>query len=92
MPGAETSTLNGRDRAVLRAVAAGRCRLGPGWQPVLLVDGLVCTDSAAGRRLVSAGLIHPPDPARPLVPATLTPAGRLALAAPPATNGSLVGH
>ena len=80
MSGGSTSTLSGRDRAVLRAVAAGRCRLGAGWQPVLLVDGLVCADSAAGHRLVAAGLIHPPDPARPLSPASLTPAGRLALA------------
>jgi hypothetical protein len=80
MPGAGTLTLSGRDRAVLRAVAAGRCRLGAGWQPVLLVDGLVCADSAAGRRLVAAGLINPPDPARPLGPASLTALGRQAIA------------
>jgi hypothetical protein len=79
MPGAGTSTLSGRDRAVLRAVAAGRCRLGAGWQPVLMVDGLVCADSMAGQRLVAAGLVQPPDPARPLGPAVLTPAGRDAL-------------
>jgi hypothetical protein len=76
---AGTSTLTGRDRAVLRAVAAGRCQLGAGYQPVLLVDGLVCADFAAGQRLVTAGLIHPSDPARPLGPATLTSAGRAAL-------------
>jgi hypothetical protein len=80
MAGAGTSTLSGRDRAVLRAVAAGRCNLGAGWQPVLLVDGLVCADSGAGRRLVAAGLINPPDPARPLGPASLTALGRAALA------------
>jgi hypothetical protein len=79
MPGAETSTLSGRDRAVLRAIADGRCRLGAGWQPVLLVDGLVCADSGTGRRLVAAGLIHAPDPVRPLGPARLTAAGRRAL-------------
>jgi hypothetical protein len=79
MPDAGTSALTGRDRAVLRAVAAGRCRLGAGWQPVLMVDGLVCTDFLAGRRLVTAGLVHPPDPARPLGPAVLTAAGREAL-------------
>jgi hypothetical protein len=73
------STLSGRDRAVLRAVAAGRCRLGAGWQPVLMIDGLVCTDFLAGQRLVAAGLVHPPDPARPLGPAVLTEAGREAL-------------
>ncbi|MHA6624091.1 hypothetical protein ACU61A_01655 [Pseudonocardia sichuanensis] len=80
MPGAETSTLTRRDQAVLRAVAEGRCELGAGWAPLLLVDGLVCTDSAAGRRLVAAGLVHAPDPARPLAPARLTAAGRAALA------------
>jgi hypothetical protein len=80
MAGAGTATLSGRDRALLRAVAAGRCKLGSGWQPVLLVDGLVCADSAAGRRLVAAGLIDPPDPNRPLGPATITALGWLALA------------
>jgi hypothetical protein len=80
MPGAETSPLTGRDRAVLRAVAAGRCQLGAGWQPVLMVDGLVCADFLAGQRLVTAGLVHPPDPARPLGPAVLTAAGRQVLA------------
>jgi hypothetical protein len=79
MAGAETSLLSGRDRAVLRAVAAGRCQLGAGCQPVLLVDGLVCADSSVGQRLVAGGLIWPPDPARPLGPARLTLAGRLAL-------------
>jgi hypothetical protein len=79
MPGAGTLILSGRDRAVLRAVAAGRCRLGAGWQPVLLVDGLVCADSAAGGRLVAAGLINPADPARPLGPASLTPLGTAVL-------------
>jgi hypothetical protein len=79
MPGTDTSTLSARDRAVLRAVAQGRCQLGAGWQPVLLVDGFVCADSAAGRRLVAAGLVQAPDPASPLGPARLTTAGRLAL-------------
>jgi hypothetical protein len=80
MPGAETtSTLSARDRAVLRAIAEGRCQLGAGWQPVLLVDGLVCADSAVGRRLVAAGLVHAPDPDRPLGPARLTAAGRVVL-------------
>jgi hypothetical protein len=72
-------TICGRDRAVLRAVAAGRCQIGAGCQPLLLVDGLVCADSDAGHRLVAAGLIEPPDTTRPLGPATLTPAGRAVL-------------
>ncbi|OLT15175.1 hypothetical protein BJF78_16310 [Pseudonocardia sp. CNS-139] len=87
MPGTGSSTdasgepteLSARDRAVLRAVAAGRCALGCGWQPLLLIDGLACADSAAGRRLVAAGLLRPPDPARPFMPARLTPAGYAAL-------------
>jgi hypothetical protein len=80
MVGAGTATLSGRDRALLRAVAAGRCQLGAGWQPVLLVDGLACADSLAGQRLVAAGLIQPPDPDRPLAPASITPLGWRALA------------
>jgi hypothetical protein len=80
MTSAGTATLSGRDRALLRAVAAGRCTLGSGWQPVLLIDGLACTDSDAGHRLVAAGLINPPDPDRSLVPARITSLGWRALA------------
>jgi hypothetical protein len=80
MAGVGTATLSGRDRALLRAVATGRCKLGSGWQPVLLVDGLACADSAAGHRLVAAGLIDPPDPDRPLAPASITSVGWRALA------------
>jgi hypothetical protein len=47
-----------------------------------MVDGLVFADFLAGHRLVAAGLMHPPDPVRPLGPAVLTPAGRAALAPP----------
>ncbi len=71
----ETITVSSRDRAVLRAVAVGRCQLGAGCEPVLLVDGLVCTDSSAGRRLVAAGFIAAPDRSRPLGPAVITAAG-----------------
>jgi hypothetical protein len=79
MSGVETIVLSGRDRAVLRAVAAGRCQLGAGCEPVLLVDGLVCADFSAGHRLVGAGLIAEPDRACEIGPAALTPAGREAL-------------
>lgn len=48
------TTLNHRDRAVLRAVAAGRCTLAG---PTLLVDGLCCADQFLGSRLADAGLI-----------------------------------
>jgi hypothetical protein len=75
----QTFTISGRDRAVLRAVAVGRCQLGAGCEPVLLVDGLVCADFSTGGRLVAAGLVAPPDPSRPLGPAQLTEAGAAAL-------------
>ena len=76
----ETIVLTGRDRAVLRAVAAGRCRLGVGYAPVLRIDGFACTDSSVGHRLLAAGLICWCDPAGALDGAALTEAGRLALA------------
>lgn len=71
----DTISISGRDRAVLRAVAAGRCQLATGCEPVLFVDGLGCADSGAGYRLVTAGLILPSDPARSVGPARLAPAG-----------------
>lgn len=74
----QDSDLSGRDRALLRAVAAGRCLLGSGCEPVLLVDGLACADSSAGRRLVSAGLIRAVA-GEVLGAVTLTSAGRRAL-------------
>jgi hypothetical protein len=86
MGGAGSSALSSRDRALLRAIAVGRCRLGAGWQPVLLVDGLACSDSLAGQRLVAAGLVQPADSARPLGPAVLTRVGREVLAEVPAAG------
>ena len=67
----------GRDRAVLRAVAAGRCQLRAGCEPLLVVDGVGCADSGVARRLISAGLLVPPT--RPAARAELTAAGRVAL-------------
>lgn len=61
------SSLTHRDRAVLRAVADGRCEISGS---SLLVDGLCCADQFAGLRLRTAGLIS----ARP-GPAALTTAG-----------------
>ncbi len=53
-----------RDRAVLLAVAAGRCTLSSDPGGVLLVDGQPCADQFAGRRLVRAGLVEVvPEPA-----------------------------
>ena len=54
--------LSGRDAALLRAVADGRCELEPGSLPVLYVDGRVCCDTAAARRLPVMIDIHPSLP------------------------------
>jgi hypothetical protein len=70
-----SAPLSHRDRAVLRAVAAGRCALAG---HTLLVDGLCCADQFLGARLTGAGLI---DRTGPAGPACLTAAGRAALAA-----------
>ena len=67
----------GRDRAVLRAVAAGRCQLRAGCEPVLLVDGVACADSAVAPRLIAAGLVA--APVGVVEQARLTAAGRAAL-------------
>ena len=67
----------GRDRAVLRAVAAGRCRLRGGCEPLLVVDGVACADSGVARRLIHAGLVAPPVGTTDR--ASLTAAGRAAL-------------
>jgi len=52
-----TSTLSGRDRAILRAVAAGGAELALGTEPDLFLDGRCCCDQSAAHRLVRAGLI-----------------------------------
>lgn len=67
------TTLNHRDRAVLRAVAAGRCALAG---PTLLVDGLCCADQFLGARLTGAGLI---DATTATGTACLTASGRAVL-------------
>ncbi len=67
----------GRDRAVLRAVAAGRCQLRAGCEPLLVVDGVACADSGVARRLILAGLVV--APAGLAERARLTAAGRAAL-------------
>lgn len=75
--------LNGRDRAVLRAVAAGRCRLsGPNpYAGSLTVDGVYFSDQFAGPRLVDAGLIEADGQGSGPRPLSLTGAGRAALLA-----------
>ncbi len=66
----------GRDVALLRAVAAGRCELLSGSLPVLWVDGRVFCDTGAALRLLQAGLLAVPTPGAGRAPARLTPAGR----------------
>ena len=76
-----TSTLSGRDRAILRAVAAGGAQLQLGSEPDLFLDSRSCADQSAAHHLVHAGLIA----AATLglvgqrVTATLTPAAHEAL-------------
>jgi hypothetical protein len=69
--------LNTRDRAVLRAVAAGRCEISPIDGGVLVVDGLRLSDQFAGLRLTAAGLIASAGSG----PARLTSSGQALLAA-----------
>lgn len=73
--------LSGRDAALLRAVARGRCELEPGPMPVLYVDGRIFCDTTAGLRLVLAGLVAAPEREARRVPARLTEAGRAELVA-----------
>jgi hypothetical protein len=76
-----TSTLSGRDRAILRAVAAGGAQLQLGTGPDLFFDGRSCADQYAAHNLVRVGFIA----AATLglvgqrVSAALTPAGHEAL-------------
>ena len=52
-----TTTLSGRDRAILRAVAAGGAELQLGAEPDLFLDGRCCCDQTAAHQLVRAGFI-----------------------------------
>ena len=67
-----TMTLSDRDRAILRAVAAGRCEISTRFGGALVVDGRCLADQFTGPRLTSAGLIA----AAQVGPARLTAAGR----------------
>jgi hypothetical protein len=75
MSAEEPFEICGRDRAVLRAVAAGRCELRAGCEPELVVDGVRCADSGVATRLIAAGLLVKPIGS---TIAQLTPAGRVA--------------
>jgi hypothetical protein len=69
--------LTGRERAILRAVSAGRAELICGCEPDLVIDGLGCCDQYTAHRLARAGLIRPAVPGAigERVPAELTVAG-----------------
>ena len=83
---AATATLNKRDRAVLRAVAAGRCQVSGGCGTTLVIDGLCCADQFAGARLTGAGLIAASGSTGG--PARLTPIAVALLAATDPSAGS----
>jgi hypothetical protein len=70
-----STALSHRDRAVLRAVAAGRCMLTGLHGMALRIDGLNFADQFIGPRLAAAGLI-----AASTTALALTPAGRAAIA------------
>jgi hypothetical protein len=78
MNAATAASLSNRDRAVLRAVAAGRCEISPAMGGALMVDGLCFSDQFAGPRLTAAGfIVTGPLPG----PVLLTASGRALLAA-----------
>ena len=52
-----TSTLSGRDRAILGAVAAGGAEHQMGTEADPFLDGHCCYDQSAAHQLVPAGLI-----------------------------------
>jgi hypothetical protein len=75
-------SISARHRALLQAVAAGRCRITLSRAPDLLVDDRYSCDQQAARSLAAAGLIRPVvSEGQPgeLVAAVLTSAGRAVL-------------
>ena len=74
-----SAELSHRDRAVLLAVAAGRCLVSADVGVQLTIDGLCCCDQLVGARLSAAGLIDTAG-CRP-APARLTESGRALLEA-----------
>jgi len=79
-----TLTLTHRDRALLTAVDAGRCHVVSASIPDLRIDGLWFCDQTRAHALMAAGLLtSTTDHSHGLMPARLTTAGRVALAADP---------
>lgn len=77
----DTQGLSNRERAILRAVAAGRCEICGGVGGWLVVDGLACCDQLVGPRLFRAGLIEAVPAGARSAPVRLTASGRALLAA-----------
>jgi hypothetical protein len=75
---APAAPLSHRDRAVLRAVAAGRCGVCSATDRTLIVDGRFLCDQFTGPRLAAAGLI---DAGPAEGPVRLTASGAALLAA-----------
>lgn len=69
--------LNNRERATLRAVAAGRVQITCSCEPDLYIDGVAFCDQHTARWLVHQGLVRPAVPGQPwdLVAAELTDPG-----------------
>jgi hypothetical protein len=80
MPSESVGLLNRRDQALLNAVADHRCEILPSSQPVLFVDGRVCCDADAARRLIEAGLLAQPGLGTGRWPARLTALGETEVA------------
>ena len=78
MDATPATPLSQRDRAVLRAVAAGRCEISETFGRNLVIDGVWFADQFAGPRLSEAGLIIAGTQGGP---ARLTASGRALLEA-----------
>ena len=81
--GPATLPLTSRDRALLVAVADGRCHVEPGPLPYLTIDHRGACDQLAAYQLLAGGLIEAgPTGLDGRVHARLTDAGRAAIAPP----------
>lgn len=83
VPPTSAADVTPRERAILMAIAAGRCTMSPDRGDGLLVDARPCADQFAGLRILRVGLarlvVQPPG--RPCT-VELTPAGVALLGLP----------
>ncbi|MQA16139.1 MAG: hypothetical protein GEV09_18920 [Pseudonocardiaceae bacterium] len=79
----EREPVSGRERAMLRAIAAGRAEVSCSCEPDLFIDGLGCCDQYAAHQMARRGLVRPAVAGLlgERVRAELTPAGQAVLAA-----------